>query len=370
MAGAGGPLPGDLICRREGAVLVRTGDGSVWLGHLRAADPDAGPPVKLPATTLLGRRLRGVPHAPLRPGEAGEVITYRQISYRRDGDVGWVSFDFYNGAMSAGHCRRLLAALRHATAQDTRVLVLCGGTEAFSNGIHLNVIEAAADPAGTAWDNIRAINDVCREIITCTRQVVVAAYTGGAGAGGAMLALGADLVAARDGIVLNPYYDIGLYGSELHTYTLPRRVGEEAADRLLGERLPVCPETAAKLGLVDEVGPRDPAAFADWLSGVAHGFAGRRRAREVCADKTRRLATERIPLAAYEARELAEMSRDMFEDRSGFEAARQSFVYKMPPAATPARLAFPPSARSGNGLPRAPRRPAPVPVREPVPAAP
>src|SRR4029453_16490816 len=99
--------------------------------------------------------------------------------------------------------RRLLAALRHAVRQDTRVLVLRGGTDAFSNGIHLNVIDAAGDPGAAAWANIKAINEVCREIITCTRQVVVAAYAGSAGAGGAMLGLGADVVGGRPGILLH-----------------------------------------------------------------------------------------------------------------------------------------------------------------------
>jgi putative two-component system protein, hydrogenase maturation factor HypX/HoxX len=40
----------------------------------------------------------------------------------------------------------------------------------------------------------------------------------------------------------------------------------------------------------------------------------------------------------YEARELAEMSRDLYADRSGFAAARHDFVHKVKPAATPARL--------------------------------
>ena len=147
------------------------------------------------------------------------------------------------------------------------MLVLRGSTDAFSNGIHLNVIEAAADPAGAAWANIRAINEVCREIITCTRQVVIAAYAGSAGAGGVMLGLGADIVAARDGIVLNPYYDMGLFGSELHTFTLPRRVGAEQAQRLIDDKLPVSAQRAAEMGLVDEVGPRHPDAYAEWLDG-------------------------------------------------------------------------------------------------------
>ncbi len=336
---AQGARPGAILSRRQGAVLVGTGDGSVWLGHLKAADrPDA---VKLSATALLGARLNGVPNAPLPPGTEPELPTYRQVRYRRTGAVGWLAFDFYNGAMHAGHSRRLAAAFRHAAAQDTRVLVLRGGTEAFSNGIHLNAIEAATDPAAAGWAAIRAINEVCREIVRCTRQVVIAAYAGNAGAGGAMLGLGADVVAARDGVVLNPHYDIGLYGSELHSYTLPRRVGAERAARLLADRLPVSVAAAAGLGLVDEVGPRHPEAYAGWLAELAEGCADPRRNRVMRTAKTRRLAAERIPLDVYEQRELAEMSRDLFDDRSGFTAARHAFVHKVPATATPARLAFP-----------------------------
>jgi putative two-component system protein, hydrogenase maturation factor HypX/HoxX len=344
--------PGQLLSRRQGAVLVGTGDGSVWLGHLRAAEAGGGGApgnghrpgharagIKLPATMLLGARLRGVPHSPLPPGSEPESpATYRQVRYRRAGHVGWLSFDFYNGAMAPGHCRRLLAGLRHAVAQDTRVLVLRSGTDAFSNGIHLNVSEAAADPAGAAWVNIRSINDVCREIITCTRQVVIAGLAGSAGAGGVMLGLGADIVAARAGIVLNPYYDIGLYGSELHTFTLPRRVGAEQAQRLIDDRLPVSADTARSIGLVDEVGPRHPDAYTEWLAALAARESDVRHARDRRQEKARRLAAERIPLEVYEARELAEMSRDMYGDRSGFAAARHAFVRKVKPVETPARL--------------------------------
>ena len=109
----------------------------------------------------LGDRLDGIP-ASLERRRSGGRGGYREISYRRDGDVGILRFDFYNGAMSTSQCRRLATAMRHAAEQDTRVLVLSGG-EVFSNGIHLNVIEAAPHPAVEAWRNINAIDDVCRE---------------------------------------------------------------------------------------------------------------------------------------------------------------------------------------------------------------
>ncbi|GAA0533596.1 enoyl-CoA hydratase-related protein [Paractinoplanes ferrugineus] len=365
---ARGARPGEIISRRQGAVLVGTGDGSVWLGHLRAAEPAAGGKerpknsakpgragVKLPATTLLGARLRGVPHSPLPPGSEPEhPATYRQVRYRRSGAVGWLAFDFYNGAMAPGHSRRLLAGLRHAVAQDTEVLVLRGGTDAFSNGIHLNVIEASPDPANAAWASIRAINEVCREIITCTRQVVIAGYAGNAGAGGVMLGLGADIVAARDGIVLNPYYEIGLYGSELHTFTLPRRVGADPAQRLIDDKLPVSAVRARSIGLVDEVGPRHPDAYTEWLTALAERESEVRSARTKRQAKARRLAAERVPLEVYEARELAEMSRDMYGDRSGFAEARHNFVHKVKATETPARLR---PAGPANAAPKA-RRPA------------
>jgi putative two-component system hydrogenase maturation factor HypX/HoxX len=337
---ARGARPGQLLNRRQGAVLVGTGDGSVWLGHLRAAEANHGRAgIKLPATTLLGARLRGVPHSPLPPGSEPEVPgAYRQVRYRRTGRSGWLTFDFYNGAMAPGHCRRLLAGLRHALAQDTDVLVLRGGTDAFSNGIHLNVIEAAADPARAAWINIRAINDVCREIITTTRQTIIAAYAGNAGAGGVMLGLGADIVAVRDGIILNPYYEMGLFGSELHTFTLPRRVGAEQAQRLIDDKLPVSAATAVSIGLADEVGPRHPDAYGEWLTALADAESDRTSVRRRRQAKARRQAAERVPLEVYEARELAEMSRDMFGDRHGFAAARHAFVRKIRPVGTPERL--------------------------------
>ncbi len=96
--------------------------------------------------------------------------------------------------MSTSHCRRLLAAYRHALTRPTSVLVLGGGRDFFSNGIHLGVIEAAASPAEESWANIHAMNDVVEAVLRTTDRLVVAALGGNAAAGGAMLALAADEV--------------------------------------------------------------------------------------------------------------------------------------------------------------------------------
>ena len=114
-------------------------------------------------------------------------------------------------------------------AARTSVIVLLGGADYFSNGIHLNVIEAAEDPAAESWRNLVAINDLVRDIVQTDSHLVVSALAGDAAAGGVPLALAADYVVAREDVVLNPYYQHmgGLYGSEYWTYLLPRRVGRD-----------------------------------------------------------------------------------------------------------------------------------------------
>ena len=320
--------PGTVLARRHGAVLIRTGDGAIWIGQIRARTDGSAWTVKLPATTALAAQLNGVPWADDRAG-------YREIDYHRDGPVGILTFRFYNGAMSPDQCRRLHAALRHATAQDTRVLLLRGG-EVFSNGIHLGVIEAAPDPRAEAWDNIQAIDEVCRQIIGCTNQLIVSALAGNAGAGGVMLALGADHVLLREDVVLNPHYrTMGLYGSEYWTYVLPRRVGDLAAQTLTTRCLPVSASQAVRIGLADLTLPGDPAAFHAAAHRHATALATDAGYQQQLADKqaTRRADERRQPLETYRRAELNQMRLDIFDDRHRFTHARQQFLHTGPPPA-------------------------------------
>ncbi|WP_331758818.1 enoyl-CoA hydratase-related protein (plasmid) [Nocardia sp. NBC_01377] len=95
-----------------------------------------------------------------------------------------------------------------------------------------------------------------------------------AAAGGAMLALCADIVAARERVMLNPHYRMGLTGSELHTLTLPRRVGTATATRLLVDGETLDTHTARDLGLIDHIGPNPNGEFDAWLSNLAHSLSG------------------------------------------------------------------------------------------------
>ncbi len=333
--------PGTVAARSDGRVLVATGDGGLWVGHLKVGAPGEPGAIKLPAATALGSLIEGVPNAD--PSVLPADLGYGdgEIVYRRSGTVGVLTFDFYNGAMSTEQCVRLTAGLRHAVRQDTRVLLLRGG-EVFSNGIHLNAIEAAEDPEGEAWRNIQAIDDVCREIITCSSQLTVASVGGGAGAGGVMLALGADRVLVRQGAVLNPHYaTMGLFGSEYWTYVLPRRVGDAAAAALTGECLPIGAEQAVELGMADEALGGSRPEYEEAALAYARRLADRGNFERVLQAKNdlRQADERRRPLETYRVAELAEMSRDIFDDRNGFREARRSFVHKHKADATPANLA-------------------------------
>ncbi|KUL24298.1 enoyl-CoA hydratase-related protein [Streptomyces regalis] len=336
--------PGELLATRAGAVCRATRDGAVWIPELRPRKSSGDPaPFRRPAVSVLaslaadGARGSGGPHrlpedtAPLEL--PADRRTWTDIRYRQQGDIGFLTFSFPGGAMSTGQCRRLLAAYRYALARPTSVLVLGGVRDFFSNGIHLNVIEAAADPAGESWANLNAMDDLVDAVLRTTDRLVVAALGGNAAAGGLMLALAADEVWCRAGVVLNPHYRrMGLYGSEYWTYTLPRRVGVETARRLTSEALPVSAATAARIGLVDGLVPVAAQEFAAETEHRAAALAADPDlARRIAAKASARQADEeRRPLADHRRAELARMRAIFFDSQTPYHALRSAFVRKQP----------------------------------------
>ncbi|MGC0314193.1 hydrogenase maturation protein [Kitasatospora acidiphila] len=330
--------PGELLATRAGAVCRATSDGAVWIPELRARrQPGEPPSVKLPATVALADRIAELPTSPV-PPDAPDG-RWRDIRYREHGPVGVLSFAFPGGAMSTDQCRRLLAAYRQACARPTTVLVLGGDRDFFSNGIHLGVIEAAADPAQESWDNLNAMDDLVEAVLTTTDRLVVAALGGNAAAGGVMLALAADQMWCRDGVVLNAHYRLmGLYGSEYWTYLLPRRVGATTATRLVDRALPVSAAAAQRLGLADELLPCAPQDFAAAVLDRAVRLAttGSVVTARIAAKKAVREADEAVrPLAAYRAAELERMHRIFFDPAAPYHRLRRAFVRKEPQTGAP-----------------------------------
>lgn len=331
--------PGEILAVQDDAVLVAAGDHSLWLGSLKRKALPGEETFKLPARHVLAGQLADVPVLDGSLANQGfDEMAYQPIRYRETGHVGELTFEFYNGAMSTEQCQRLVAALRWAKARDTQVLLVRGGRGSFSNGVHLNVIQPAEVPGLEAWANIQAIDDVCRELLTA-RQLVVSGLTGSAGAGGVMLALAADIVFARAGVVLNPHYKtMGLYGSEYWTYSLPRAVGSEVAHKLVEECLPISALQARHWGMVQDIGPRCPRAFGTWLL---------QQARDALTDERYALHRARksnMNLAQIERcreNELAQMRLDMVENRQQFAEKCRNFVFKRKTCQTPQRLQAP-----------------------------
>ena len=335
-APGGGAAPGDVIACGGGAILRATRDGAVWIGHLRSEETGGTATLKLPAAMVLGERLAGVPRL-------AADTAWNPIRYEERGSVGVLHFAFCNGAMSTAQCKSLREAVLAARERPTRVLVLAGGPDFWSNGIHLNVIEAAPQPAEASWDNIVAMDDLVLAILEADRQVTIAALQGNAGAGGCFLALAADRVLARAGVVLNPHYKSmgNLYGSEYWTYLLPRRVGPERAAAVTAGRMPVTGAQAAAAGLVDEAFGVAPADFLGSVLDRARALASDPGLPALLAAKAARRAADEAnrPLAAYREAELARMKLNFFGFDPSYHVARHHFVHKVPKARTPSHLA-------------------------------
>ncbi|MCP5227239.1 hydrogenase maturation protein [Accumulibacter sp.] len=340
----GGP-PGEVIAWRESAILRATVDGAVWIGQVRREDQASA--FKLPATQVFAAQLKAVPEAPLRSAAndlAPAGATWQDLRYEEAGPVGFLHFDFYNGAMSTRQCQRLRSAWQWACRRPVKAIVLMGGHDYWSNGIHLHCIEAAASPADESWANINAIDDLAEAIINSESQLTIAALQGDCGAGGCFLARAADLVWARAGVLLNPHYrNMGnLFGSEYWTYLLPARVGVEGARTIMRNRLPMSATAGVSAGLVDACLASDPDAFRIDVArratelAVAPELAARLRAK-----RAQRHADEALkPLASYRAEELAELQRNFYGFDPSYHVARYHFVHKTPASWTPRHLAI------------------------------
>lgn len=341
--------PGELIATRAGAICRATVDGAVWIPQLSPwREPGAGagslwPSYKLPAVQALGDLLRAsVPEVPAPLQLPDTRRTWTEMRYSEHGAVGTLNFSFPGGAMSTVQCRRLLRAYRFALTRPTAVLVLGGLRDFFSNGIHLNVIEAADDPAEESWANIHAMNDLVEAVLTTTDRLTVAALGGNAAAGGVMLALAADEVWCRDGAVLNPHYALmGLHGSEYWTFTLPRRVGAAEAQRLTQAALPVSARRAVQLGMAQRVLQAAPQEFGDEVARLAAELAAAPDLAERIARKqAAREQDEAVkPLQRYRDEELSHMRRNFFDAREPHAGLRSAFVRKEKAQHTPPHLA-------------------------------
>jgi putative two-component system hydrogenase maturation factor HypX/HoxX len=334
--------PGEIIATRHGAICRKTVDGAVWLSHLKRK-AERSNFFKLPATNVLPANvLAGVLESPIPVLFTGNQHTFKEIWYKEQNGVGYLYWEFYNGAMSTEQCRRLEAAICEARQRPTKVLVFMGGKSFWSNGIHLNMIENASDPAIESWNNINAIDDVVLAMLTTQDRLTVSAIGANAGAGGIMLALASDHVFVRSGVVLNPHYKaMGLHGSEYWTYNLPKRVGPDKALELTNACLPINAANAVEVGMIDTLISCNADAFEARIIAAAEALARNVEYSQLLADKQTRRARDEAekPLSLYRHEELSEMRTNFWDKDGAYHLARRNFVHKISCGGTPLRLA-------------------------------
>ncbi len=327
--------PKEILAKRDGAVLLKTIDGAVWIRQMTEIK-DSVRQIKLPSTYVLKSHLKGIREHRIPLYVEPELQTFKEITFYQKDRIGFLAFDFYNGAMSSEHCIRLKYAVE-TLREEVDVLVLLGGEQFFSNGIHLCILEDSKKQGEDGWSNINAMNNLVKSILFSEDCLTITYFRANAGAGGVFLGLASDFIFARDGVVLNPHYKtLGLSGSEYHTYTLPRRVGEEMAKKLLYEALPISAKRAQEIGMIDRVvnSLTEVETFAREL------VEDEDRYFDLIDQKRDRLEQNAALIEECVERELETMYPQFWDKESEFHALRTAFVYKVCPTKTPARLAI------------------------------
>ncbi len=318
--------PGTILAQRDQAICIATKKEAIWLTHLKAYTENA---IKLPSIIALGELRINIPISKLNAFDKVEK-TWQEIHFEQEGQIGYLHFNFYNGAMSTDQCNRLREAIIEAKKR-VNLIVLMGGQDVWSNGIHLNVIENAKDPTQESWENIIAIDDLILEIINSTEHYIISALQGNAGAGGVSLALAADKIICRDGIVLNPHTkNMGLYGSEYWTYLLPKRIGYKKAERFTEDCLPWGVSVALEIGLIDSVYTNQENDYNSFIKKTANEIIDLPYYDKLIkAKKFQRKKDERNkPLSQYRQEELDKMRKNFFENDLDYNFKRFCFVHK------------------------------------------
>jgi putative two-component system hydrogenase maturation factor HypX/HoxX len=351
---------GEIIATANHAICRATVDGAIWIGHLKPKLASGEKAIKLPATFVLKDSLppangstsmlgglfsKSINHIDIDYTLEGQQLSCQEVWYNTKNRIAYIHSPFHNGGMSTEQCQLLLSVYQHVSTLDVDVIVFMGGEECWSNGIHLNHIEVADDPAEESWLNINAIDDIILQIINTLDKVTISAVAGSAGAGGAILALATDKVYAREGVIFNPHYkNMGqLFGSEYWTYLLPKRVGEKMAATLTEEqRLPVSAKKAWHMGLIDKVLDKNHKIFAAQIKHLANTFvADKDLLKKTLKEKseTRCFDESTKALASYRKFELTQMHAN-FYGNDAYHQARKNFVYKISDNKTPENIAL------------------------------
>jgi putative two-component system hydrogenase maturation factor HypX/HoxX len=298
-------------------VIINTISGPIVVGHMKEKSSSDGLTFKKSADHFFFNLTK---------------YHYPRVRIETHAAATWIYFNFYNGAMGIKECRDLHHAYIEAKKKSSKVIVLKSENDFFSNGIHLNEIEAAIIPADYAWENINMMNDLVYEIITTVNKLTIAIVDGNASAGGVLLARANDLVFGTSNVILNPHYkNMGnLHGSEFWSYLLPKYIGDTVTKNIMTNRLPMEAIEAKAIGIFDEI--------YDCLD--LQKFIGESIESKIQLKKLTRENEElKKPLLQYREEELARMKNNFYGFDPSFHVARYNFVRNIVKSKTPLHIA-------------------------------
>jgi putative two-component system hydrogenase maturation factor HypX/HoxX len=124
-----------ILAKRDGAICIGTIDGAIWISQLKVVNS-----FKLPATYVLKDKIQGIKENRIPLVIEDERESFYELSVNTKDEVSYLHFNFHNGAMTSAQCVKLKYDIEYLK-ENCKVLVLMGGEDFFSNGIHLNILE-------------------------------------------------------------------------------------------------------------------------------------------------------------------------------------------------------------------------------------
>jgi 2-(1,2-epoxy-1,2-dihydrophenyl)acetyl-CoA isomerase len=183
-------------------------------------------------------------------------MNYQYIRYSIANGVGMLTLnrpDVYN-ALNDGITYELQDALKSATRDDSRVLVITGEGKAFCSGQDLKAV--SGEEKKTFHESLhKRYNPIIRAMRDLPKPIICRLNGVAAGAG-CSIALACDMiVAAEEATLIEVFVNIGLVPDSGSSWFLPRKVSYAKAFELcaMGSRLKAA--EAFELGLINKVVP-------------------------------------------------------------------------------------------------------------------
>ncbi len=323
--------PKEVLAKRDGAICLGTIDASIWISQIQELDS-----FKLPATYVLKDKIKGVEEKRIPLVIEDDRKSFYELRVEKKDEIAYLYFNFHNGAMNSAQCIKLKYAIEYLK-EECKILVLMGGDDFFSNGIHLNILEDSKKQGEDGWSNINAMNDIVKAIFECDEIITVTSFAKNSGAGGVFLGLACDFAISKDGVIFNPHYKtLGLSGSEYHTYSLPKRVGQKKAKELVENCLPINSNYAKKINMIDEVFTHEE--YQSKLEEFCQNLLDDDFYEDFIDKKKDELEENFSYMQECKEKELQIMYDEFWNESSSFHSLRYDFVYKIKPQNTPKRL--------------------------------